>query len=201
LAQGETPLVMDEKELRHDIKASGSFDHQGDARGGESRRRHKSSERRESTGGRRDNRSIPGVRATPLKNFPGVEMKRFRLDVGRRNQVKPSNIVGAIANEAELESKYIGEIEIRETYSTVDLPADMPKEIMAILRKARVGGRPMELRVYTGEDQNSPAPNAGNGEQGKVKPARKSYNSKHKNTDGKKAVSDYAIKKRKQREK
>jgi len=72
-----------------------------------------------------------------LKQFPDIEMGRFRLSVGRRDRINPGNIVGAIANEADIESKYIGEIEIRDDYSTVDLPADMPKEIMAILRETR----------------------------------------------------------------
>ena len=49
---------------------------------------------------RRDDKPTPKVHATPLIHFPEIEMKRFRLDVGRRHSVKPGNIVGAIANEA-----------------------------------------------------------------------------------------------------
>jgi len=36
--------------------------------------------------------------------------------------VRGQNIVGAIANEAELDSKHIGQLKLHETYSTVDLP-------------------------------------------------------------------------------
>ncbi len=121
-------------------------------------------------------------------------MARFRLDVGARNNVKPGNIVGAIANEAELESKYIGEIEIREGYSTVDLPADMPKGIMSILKKARVAGRPLAISVFEGEDESSAqAPES----------RKKSYTSKKRDRgEGrKKPNSDYAKKKRKERSK
>jgi len=82
-------------------------------------------------------------------------MQRFQLDVGRNHQVKPGNIVGAIANEADLESRYIGEIEIRDGYSTVDLPADMPAGVKAILKKVHVSGRPMGLKVYEGEVESS----------------------------------------------
>ena len=126
-------------------------------------------------------------------------MKRFRLDVGRRNQIKPGNIVGAIANEAELESKYIGEIEIRDDYSTVDLPADMPKEVMSILKKARVAGRPLGISVFTGKESggssNSGRSNRSEGRDA-MKPKKKSYNSKKRDRGEGKKRSDYANKKR-----
>ena len=44
----------------------------------------------------------------------------------------PANIVGAIANEADLDSKFIGRIEIFDDYSLVDLPEDMPERVAAI---------------------------------------------------------------------
>ena len=195
LAQGDTPLVMDEKELQREAKSSFAFEDDRPPKGGKRPPR----ARREPRGDRRDDKAIPNTRATPLKNFPDIEMRRFRLDVGRRNQVKPSNIVGAIANEAELESKYIGEIEIREEYSTVDLPADMPKEIMAILKKARVGGRPLEIRQYSGEEPGSAASRSTGDGADDAKPVRKSYNSKRVKGDVKKTKSEYAVKKRKER--
>ena len=63
-----------------------------------------------------------------LKDFPDVEMRRYRLDVGSVHSVKPGNIVGAIANEAEIDSCYIGGIEIYEDFTTIDLPEGMPPE-------------------------------------------------------------------------
>jgi ATP-dependent RNA helicase DeaD len=74
------------------------------------------------------------------------EMERYRINVGHVNDIKPGNIVGAIANEADLDSQYIGHIKIHDDYSTVDLPKGMPKETLEILSKTRVAGRPMNLR-------------------------------------------------------
>lgn len=88
------------------------------------------------------------TRAAALKEHPEVEMQRFKLDVGYQQNVKPGQIVGAIANEAELDSAYIGHIEISETFSTVDLPAGMPKEIMKHLRKTVVNGKKLEIDVF-----------------------------------------------------
>lgn len=93
----------------------------------------------------------PPAEPVPLRSFPDIKMVRYRLAVGRRDSVKPGQIVGAIANEANIESKYIGEISIYESFSTVDLPDGMPKATMQVLARARVCGRALDLRVYTQE--------------------------------------------------
>jgi ATP-dependent RNA helicase DeaD len=67
-----------------------------------------------------------------------ADLVRYRLEVGHQHGATPQNIVGAIANEAGIESRYIGRIEIHDDYSTVDLPDGMPKEIFQHLRKVRV---------------------------------------------------------------
>ncbi|HEX2082951.1 MAG TPA: DEAD/DEAH box helicase, partial [Xanthomonadaceae bacterium] len=56
-------------------------------------------------------------------------METFRIEVGHQHGVQPGNIVGAIANEAELDSRYIGRIDIRDDHSLVDLPEGMPREV------------------------------------------------------------------------
>jgi ATP-dependent RNA helicase DeaD len=72
-------------------------------------------------------------------------METFRIEVGHAHGVLPGNIVGAIANEAGLDGKFIGHIDIREDHSFVDLPEGMPKEIFRELKKVRVRGA--ELRI------------------------------------------------------
>jgi ATP-dependent RNA helicase DeaD len=69
----------------------------------------------------------------------------FRIEVGHRHGVKPANIVGAIANEAGIESRYIGRIDIHDDYSTVDLPTGMPRELLLELQKVWVSGQ--QLRI------------------------------------------------------
>jgi ATP-dependent RNA helicase DeaD len=74
-----------------------------------------------------------------------VGMRTFRVEVGHAHGVKPGNIVGAIANEAGLDSKYIGRIEIFDDYSTLDLPDSMPKELLEHLKTVWVAGQ--QLRI------------------------------------------------------
>jgi len=75
-----------------------------------------------------------------------VGMETFRIEVGHRHGVQPGNIVGAIANEAELESRYIGRIDIRQEHSLVDLPEGMPPEILEHLKKVWVAGQMLRMR-------------------------------------------------------
>jgi ATP-dependent RNA helicase DeaD len=126
LAQGDVPLLLDPKaESKRGPKGNlESHDRGTKTRPSERSRAHP--------------QKVVEAEALPLKDFPEIEMERFRVAVGYQHGVKPGNIVGAIANEAELESKYIGHIEIFDDFSTVDLPAGMPPQTMRQLRNAWV---------------------------------------------------------------
>ncbi len=85
---------------------------------------------------------------------PEEGMERFRIDLGNNEGVKPGNIVGAIANEADINSKYIGRISIFDSYSTVDLPFGMPEDILRVLQRARIGSKAMKLQKV-GDDSSA----------------------------------------------
>ncbi len=82
----------------------------------------------------------------PRHGRPEVGMETFRIEVGHVHGVQPGNIVGAIANEADLESRYIGRIDIRDDYSLVDLPEGMPKALLEHLKRVYVSGQPLRMR-------------------------------------------------------
>jgi ATP-dependent RNA helicase DeaD len=67
--------------------------------------------------------------------------------VGHEHNVKPGNVVGAIANEAGIDSQYIGRIDIHDSYSTVDLPEGMPKSVYKSLQKAWVAGQQLRISI------------------------------------------------------
>ena len=85
-----------------------------------------------------------------------IAMERFRIDVGHNNQVKPGDIVGAIANEADLSSAYIGRISLFDDHSTVDLPAGMPAEMLQLLKKVRVRSQPLNIQSQGPADDFTP---------------------------------------------
>ncbi|MCO6442021.1 MAG: DEAD/DEAH box helicase [Nitrococcus mobilis] len=82
------------------------------------------------------------ARNRPPKRDP---LARYRIEVGRCHGVKPGNILGAIANEAGLDSQYIGRIDIFDRYSTVELPEGMPNAVLRHLQRTRVAGQALAL--------------------------------------------------------
>ncbi|HEU4843226.1 MAG TPA: DEAD/DEAH box helicase, partial [Burkholderiaceae bacterium] len=121
--------------------------------------------------------------AKKKKEKPGkvqLPMSAFRIEVGSNQAATPSNIVGAIANEAGLEAKHIGRIEIFDSYSMLELPAGMPDDIFQHLGKVWVGGA--QLRISHAERMppesgkstppKKPAPGA-KGDKFKAKPGHK----------------------------
>ena len=129
MAVGDQPLLMqgDENWLRQ----------QGGARG--ERRGERFSERGERPGSAP--RRGPREQAGP----PEGHMDRFRIEVGWRDRVKPGNIVGAIANEAGLNGRSIGRIQIFDAHSFVDLPKGMPEDVFQGLRRLKVMNRELQI--------------------------------------------------------
>ena len=115
-------------------------------------------------------------------------MERFRLEVGHKHEVKPGNIVGAIANEAGLDSKHIGRIEIHDDYSVIDLPTGMPKDIFNTLKKTWVSGTQLKISSLGSEsnelkNNSSRKPKSNNKPRSRSKPKP---GNKTKNKDRKK---------------
>ncbi len=79
---------------------------------------------------------------------PDADKQRYRISVGYRHGVKPGNIVGAIANEADLNSDQIGHIEIETNFSLIDLPKDLPGESFDALRDVKICGKRIDLTLF-----------------------------------------------------
>jgi ATP-dependent RNA helicase DeaD len=110
------------------------------------------------------------ARRAPRGSRGGARLETFRIEVGHAHGVQPGNIVGAIANEAGLDGRDIGHIDIREHHSLVDLPAAMPKEIFDNLQAVRVRGS--ELRI----SRAHPGP----GDAGRPRPAGRAAGPPHR---------------------
>jgi ATP-dependent RNA helicase DeaD len=91
------------------------------------------------------------------RGAPEEGMSTYRVEVGNQHAVKPSNIVGAIANEAGLDSKHIGRIEILDDHTLIDLPAGMPDDVFQHLKKVWVSGQQLRI-TRDGEPPTPPDP-------------------------------------------
>ena len=183
LAQGATPLLPNKSEppslsplpSRERIKERGDFRPESSLP-----LRERTKERgdfrsqsplplREGTKGRGDVRSDvdsdhPHKKPRRPRDPNAPPMETFRIEVGAQHGVTPGNIVGAIANEAGLDSQYIGRVQILDDHSLVDLPEEMPREIFRDLKKVWVSGRQLQIsRVGRGDAPaaKSKAPHSG----------------------------------------
>ncbi|WP_223846240.1 DEAD/DEAH box helicase [Wenzhouxiangella sp. AB-CW3] len=86
----------------------------------------------------------------PRRSEDDQDKATFRIDVGRSHGVAPGNIVGAIANEANLDANQIGRVRIQENFSLVDLPANLDTAVFRHLARVRVGGRPLKIKPDKG---------------------------------------------------
>ncbi len=129
IAQGDTPLLIKDLPKR-------------------SARRERSDSRPAPRGrGERSERPERGERKPSRKRERNsdIKMDLYRIEVGNSHGVKPGNIVGAIANETGIDGDHIARINIEENYSTVELPAGMPKELFQELKKVRVAGQQLNI--------------------------------------------------------
>jgi ATP-dependent RNA helicase DeaD len=75
-------------------------------------------------------------------------MVRLYVGAGRDAGIRPGDLVGAIANEANVNSNVIGAIHIDERFSLVDVPERLAHGIMEVLGRARIKGRKVGVRLF-----------------------------------------------------
>ncbi|MEO6364740.1 MAG: DEAD/DEAH box helicase, partial [Luteimonas sp.] len=150
LLQGKTPLLLAPErkpEFKPEFQPEGRGLKSGpgtvrDTRAFSDRPSHAE---RPSRDDRADRSERPPRKDIGPRGAPEPGMETYRIEVGHVHGVKPGNIVGAIANEADLESKYIGRIDIHDDHSVLDLPEGMPPELLSHLQKVRVAGQMLRL--------------------------------------------------------
>ena len=83
------------------------------------------------------------------------EMELYRIEVGRDDGVEVRHIVGAIANEGDISSRYIGNIKLFGSHSTIELPKGMPGEVLQHFTRTRILNKPMNMQLL-GDAQPRP---------------------------------------------
>ncbi|HOC11863.1 DEAD/DEAH box helicase [Thermomonas sp.] len=98
----------------------------------------------------------PRERTPREHGAPEAGMRTYRIEVGHQHGAQPGHIVGAIANEADLESRYIGRIDIRDDFTLVDLPDGMPPELLEHMQNVRVASKPLRMKLASDADIDAP---------------------------------------------
>ena len=129
LGQGEAPFLLQNKPHQNEKRSWGKEERPPRGKKGPKERFRKE-----------------GDRPERRKNGPPSEgMERYRIAVGHDHGVMPGNIVGAITNEANIEGRHIGRINIYDDYSLIDLPTGMPSETFDALKKVWVSGQKLGI--------------------------------------------------------
>jgi len=83
----------------------------------------------------------------------GVQL--YRVEIGRSHGLQPKHLAGAIVNEGNLSNRAIGAIRIRDVYATVELPVDLPGDLVNHLKKVRLFGKKLQLKAITDRPRKS----------------------------------------------
>ncbi|MCZ7570750.1 MAG: DbpA RNA binding domain-containing protein [Ardenticatenaceae bacterium] len=74
-------------------------------------------------------------------------MTRLFLDLGRKDGLRPQDVVGAIANEARIPGRDIGAIDIFPRFTFVEVPSPVANRVITALNKTNVKGLPVKASV------------------------------------------------------
>ncbi|MBF1994688.1 DEAD/DEAH family ATP-dependent RNA helicase [Serratia symbiotica] len=131
MAQGERPLILPPDPV-FKPRQRREFNDRDDR--GNDRRRNIRSDSRDGDRPRRERRDVG-------------EMQLYRIEVGRDDGVEVRHIVGTIANEGDISSRYIGNIKLFASHSTIELPKGMPGEILNHFTRTRILNKPMNMQL------------------------------------------------------
>ena len=98
----------------------------------------------------RPERAERGERGPRVRRELKGDYQTYRIEVGKEHGVRAGDIVGAIANEANIDSQFIGNIKLFDHFSTVELPAAIPNEIFQHLKKVYVRKQKLNITVDSG---------------------------------------------------
>ncbi len=79
--------------------------------------------------------------------FSEEGMTRLFIDVGRRHQISPAHVVGAIANEADVPGKAIGAIDVNDRFTLVDVPTQFVSQILERMKRTRIARQNANIRI------------------------------------------------------
>lgn len=105
--------------------------------------------------GPRGERSAAGEGNPRRERREAGDMELYRIEVGRDDGVEVRHIVGAIANEGDISSRYIGNIKLFASHSTIELPKGMPGEVLQHFTRTRILNKPMNMQLL-GDAQPRP---------------------------------------------
>jgi len=179
IAQGDKPLLLKDRPMKK-----------------ERSRNDRDSKRERGAQRERGSRREKGESGRNRSDRDDLDFESYKVQVGHDHGVKPGNIVGAIANEAGLDSDHIGRIDIYDEYSLVDLPAGMPRDVFEDLKRTWVSGQQLRIARANPQDKSSDKPKKKFKDSDRSAPRKNNDDTKPRNKGPRKAKKSVDGKKR-----
>jgi ATP-dependent RNA helicase DeaD len=96
--------------------------------------------------GERGEREERGGRGRRGGGRSDVDVTRLYIGLGRLAGIRPGDLVGAIANEAGIDARAIGSIDIADRFSIVEVPDDAAENVINALRQTTIRGKRVSVR-------------------------------------------------------
>lgn len=87
----------------------------------------------------------PKVQAQPIQS-PNCRNVRYRLDVGTTHRIDQEQLLAVLIEESGVDRKRIARVDMRDTYTLIDLPDGMPADIFQLLSEATVGDHKLNIK-------------------------------------------------------
>ncbi|HLR26353.1 MAG TPA: helicase-related protein, partial [Fodinibius sp.] len=81
------------------------------------------------------------------RNYDDSELVKMHFNVGKKNNVYPGDLVGAIANESDIPGNTIGNIDIYPHHSFVDIQGRYVEKVIKFMNQNRVKGKKVQVKV------------------------------------------------------
>jgi len=118
--------------------------------------------------------------APPQFAFQEDGMVRLFLDVGRNHRIGPADIVGAIANEANIPGKAIGAIDIYDRFTLVDVPSEYAGQVIQGMSRTRIRSQKATIRLAAPHELPEEKPRRAEAPKGRDKGVKKRKKEDHK---------------------
>lgn len=89
----------------------------------------------------------------PAVHFVAGEMTRLMIKLGKKQGIRPGDIVGAITGETDLTGRMIGAIEIHDGFSLVDVPQTLAASVIEVMSRCQIKGHPVFIKPDKGKDK------------------------------------------------
>jgi len=93
-------------------------------------------------------KAVESVESEPVETRERTSgrLTLLKISVGKEDSIRPADLVGAIAGEAQISSSLIGAIKIHDDYSLVEVPEELSARVIEALQRTKIRGHKVTVQ-------------------------------------------------------